>query len=325
MQQDYEGQRTALSIDVLVQQRRHKMPFLESAMLTDQSATGLVRRDHAKLLDVTDQLRLMGLERHLPLPQLVVCGDQSSGKSSVLESISGIKFPVNDGLCTRFATQVVLRRSVVEAGSVSIEPGISSSDEHKPELKAFSASGVRLESIPNFMDEAKKIMCPPGDSSFSDATLRVELSGPKQPHLTFVDLPGLFHSTDKSQDENAPDMVRDLIGRYMDGERTIILVILSAETDTSNQKVLQMAQEKDPVGKRTMGIITKPDKLDGAGPGRQQKFLEYARNREAHFELGWHVVRNASYLDRNDQTYDRRLKEDETFSLDRVSAGFSRR
>ncbi len=89
---------------------------------------GLLREDHAKLLDVTDRLRDLGLDRHLPLPQLVVCGDQSSGKSSVLESISGVKFPVNEGLCTRFATKVVLRRSAAEAGSVSIEPGESASD-----------------------------------------------------------------------------------------------------------------------------------------------------------------------------------------------------
>jgi len=55
----------------------------------------------------------------------VVVGDQSSGKSSLLEGVTGLAFPIASDLCTRFATQIVLRRASVEEASmkVSILPG----------------------------------------------------------------------------------------------------------------------------------------------------------------------------------------------------------
>lgn len=57
------------------------------------SGTLLQSQDHRDLLDVIDTLRSQGLSRFVDLPQIIVCGDQSSGKSSVLEAISGMSFP----------------------------------------------------------------------------------------------------------------------------------------------------------------------------------------------------------------------------------------
>jgi hypothetical protein len=59
----------------------------------------------AKLLDVINELRILDVDHELELPQLVVCGEQSSGKSSVLEAISRIPFPRAGTTCTRFVTQ----------------------------------------------------------------------------------------------------------------------------------------------------------------------------------------------------------------------------
>lgn len=47
-------------------------------------------------------------------------GDQSSGKSSVLEGLTGLPFPRDSGLCTRFPTQIVFKRSKVTGIEVSI-------------------------------------------------------------------------------------------------------------------------------------------------------------------------------------------------------------
>jgi GTPase SAR1 family protein len=282
-------------------------------MATDKPTAGLLRDEHAELLDVTDGLRRLGLARHMPLPQLVVCGDQSSGKSSVLQSISGVKFPVNDGLCTRFATQVILRRSERKSGCVSIEPGSSASEEEQQELKAFNEVDADFENIPVYMEKAKAIMGLVGDASFSDATLRVELSGPDQPHLTLVDLPGLIHAREGSQSMRDVEIVKDLARKYMSQERTIILVILSAKSDPGTQAILEMAQEFDRTGRRTLGIITKPDQLYAGSP-TERKFLSYARNEQTHFGLGWHVVRNADYREHMNPEYNPRDQERILFS-----------
>lgn len=75
------------------------------------SALQDLQKKQRRILDIVGQVRDCGLEGELSLPQLVVCGDQSSGKSSVLEALAGIPFPTKDGLCTRFATVINLRRS----------------------------------------------------------------------------------------------------------------------------------------------------------------------------------------------------------------------
>ena len=62
----------------------------------------------SRFLDVVDQIRDFDVSREFSLPQLVVCGRQSSGKSSVLEALTRVPFPRGDITCTRFATEYVI-------------------------------------------------------------------------------------------------------------------------------------------------------------------------------------------------------------------------
>lgn len=48
-------------------------------------------------LDLIDSLRALGVEQDLALPAIAVIGDQSSGKSSVLEALSGVALPRGSG------------------------------------------------------------------------------------------------------------------------------------------------------------------------------------------------------------------------------------
>ncbi|CAH0055843.1 unnamed protein product, partial [Clonostachys solani] len=64
-------------------------------------------RDH---LDIIDKL-----SRYVDLLQIVVYGNQSAGKGSVLEAISDLTLPTKDNLCTRFETELILRREATEA------------------------------------------------------------------------------------------------------------------------------------------------------------------------------------------------------------------
>ena len=82
---------------------------------TTSSLEGLQSVEQRNVLNIIDQLRKCGLESTLSLPQLVVCGDQSAGKSSVLEALTEVPFPRNDNLCTRFATEIILRRATSDA------------------------------------------------------------------------------------------------------------------------------------------------------------------------------------------------------------------
>jgi hypothetical protein len=98
-----------------------------------------------------------------------------------------------------------------------------------------------------------------GGQKFGKDVLRVELTGPKLPYLTVVDLPGLFHSCGPDQTEEDADYVARLVLSYMSRPQTMILATISAKSDLAAQIVTKYARQVDPDGHRTLGIITKPD------------------------------------------------------------------
>lgn len=270
--------------------------------------------DQLQLLDEIDKLRSHGISHYVSLPQLIVCGDQSSGKSSVLEAISGISFPTKDNLCTRFATEVILRKAAAVSLSVAIVPSQSRSEDECSRLVGFRQTLENLTAFPDLVDKAKDVMGVTGSAnSFSNDVLRVEISGPDKPHLTIVDLPGLIHSENKLQSAADVTLVGEMVKRYMDNRRSIILAVISAQNDYANQIVPKLAKGVDPNGRRTLGIITKPDTLHER-PESETAFVNLARNEDVEFRLGWHVLRNRDYRSRGSTTEARDRAEREFFS-----------
>lgn len=179
----------------------------------------LQSEDHRHLLDIIDKLRSQDISRYVDLPEIIVCGDQSAGKSSVLEAISGMPFPTKDNLCTRFPTELVLRRGDVTAPRVSINPGPERSDEERERLGSFQATMDPEDprSLGDIVERAKTAMPLSDSKEFSTDTLRIELSGPHQPHLTMVDLPGLFRAGNRDQSVDNAKTVRKMVKGYMKG------------------------------------------------------------------------------------------------------------
>ena len=131
------------------------------------------------LLDAIDSLRSQGVSHYVSLPQLIVYGDQSSGKSSVLEAISGIPFPTKDNLCTRFATELILRRASTVDLSISIVPSQNRSEAECHRLSEFRESVTNFDELPTLIEKAKEFMgISTTSSAFSNDVLRVEISGP---------------------------------------------------------------------------------------------------------------------------------------------------
>ena len=257
------------------------------------------------LLDDIDKLRSQGVDQFVNLPQLIVCGDQSSGKSSVLEAISGIPFPIKDTAETRFATEVILRRSSDKVVTISIVPSIDRSAEEQERLATLEKPLTNMGDISTIIHDAKAHMGVNDTSTgFSADVLRIEVSGPDQPHLTIVDLPGLIHSGTKNQSDESVRIVQDTVKKYMENRRSIILAIVTAKNDHVNQIVLKMSREVDPQGRRTMGVITKPDTLP-IGSKSETGFLNLAQNTEIPFRLGWHVLRNRRYETQSTTTLER--------------------
>jgi GTPase SAR1 family protein len=251
--------------------------------------------EQIELLDVVDSLRACGLSEIVALPQLIVCGDQSSGKSSVLEAISGIPFPRQDNLCTRFATEAILRRDSKDSISVSIVPAKDRAQADCDRLKQFRHDLKTKDDFIGLFEIAREAMgLSSTGKSFSNDILRVEFCGPSQPQLTLVDLPGLIHAHTNLQTPGDVKLVHSLVSRYLKNPRSIILAIVSAANDIGNQIILRNARQVDPQGSRTLGIITKPDLL-AKGSKKEEAFIALARNEDVKFILGWHVVKNLDF------------------------------
>lgn len=259
---------------------------------TTEALEGLCTQEQLDLLDSIDTLRSQGISHYVSLPQIIVCGDQSSGKSSVLEAISGVSFPVKSSLCTRFPTELVLRKHSHIGVRVSIVPHQSRSEAEQHSLGSFCEHLDGFEGLANLIENAKAAMgISTHGKAFSNDLLRVEVSGPDRPHLTIVDLPGLIHSETRQQSAADVQLVQDVVHSYMKEQRCIILAVISAKNDFANQIVLRLAKIADPSGSRTLGVISKPDVLV-PGSESEASFVSLAKNQDVEFRLGWHVLKN---------------------------------
>ncbi|KAE9373038.1 hypothetical protein N431DRAFT_465349 [Stipitochalara longipes BDJ] len=289
----------------------------EQHVPTSTSSLDALQSDEQRqFLNIVDSLRQCGLEGIVSLPQLVVCGDQSSGKSSVLEAITEIPFPRKENLCTRFATEIVLRRAPIPSIKTRIIPEKTRPKQEQDELEQFRESISDFLELPDLIDKATKLMglAEAGDqkrNAFARDVLSIEISGPDRPQLTLVDLPGLIHSENKTQSSDDVQLVSDLVEGYISNPRTIILAIISAKNDYANQIILKRAREFDKKGSRTLGIITKPDDLH-PNSGNETAFISLAKNEDISFALGWHVLKNRGFTDRHN-SFDQRNQSERAF------------
>jgi hypothetical protein len=163
-------------------------------------------------------------------------------------------------------------------------------------LKSFHKAIDDFQQLPDIIDEATEAMdlgvVGGADSrAFSRDVLSVQIDGPDRPQLTLVDLPGLIHSSNRSQTEADKDLILNLVKEYIHNPRTIILAVVSAKNDMANQIIVDFARKADQDNKRTLGIITKPDYLRG-GSENELSWIEIAQNKDVYLERGWHMLKN---------------------------------
>ncbi|KAE8356356.1 P-loop containing nucleoside triphosphate hydrolase protein [Aspergillus coremiiformis] len=266
------------------------------------------------LLDKIDKLFACNVGEYIALPQLVVVGDQSSGKSSVLEGLTRLPFPRDSGLCTRFATQIIFRRSrdmSTRQITASIIPASDSDAERATRLKAWrceSIGGLEPDIFSDIMEEVYEMM---GVSTtentslptFSKDVFRLEICGPEEDHLSVIDVPGIFKNTTPGITSKADiHVVRDMVETYMRNPRSIMLTVVPANVDIATQEIVEMAREYDPNGERTIGVLTKPDLVD---KGAEDRVLDLVAGNKLFIQHGWILVRNLNQQELRDGDTDR--------------------
>lgn len=248
-------------------------------------------------LEQIAELRAQGIGDHVDLPQLVVCGDQSAGKSSILEGITSLPFPRQEGLCTKFPTEIILRHSEGnQTIQASILPVASCAEQTKVKLQSYRRYLESFKKLPESIATAGSLMGLRGFEGIDDGpaflqgTLRIEVTGPVGLHLTVVDLPGLISVANEEQTEEDVHVIQTMVDSYLQNPRTIILAVVQASNDIANQGVIQKSRQFDPAGERTVGIITKPDLIN---QGTEKRIARLAKNEDTtKLKLGFFLVRN---------------------------------
>ena len=232
-----------------------------------------------KLINLIDQLRDVGVQEYIKLPRIASLGTQSSGKSSVLESIVGLDFlPRGDGVVTRRPLE--LRLCHIPDG----QPW-AIFEERKGE-KFTDFNKVR-ETIEALTDE----VCV-GEKNIVDKPIVLNVYSPTCPDLTLVDLPGVTRVPVGKQPKNIEEITKKMAKRYCEDPLTIILCVIAANSDIATSDGLKMAKEIDVNGVRTLGVLTKLDIMDAGTDARKALMGE-----EIPLKLGYVGVKNRSKQD----------------------------
>ncbi|XP_008108595.1 dynamin-1-like protein isoform X3 [Anolis carolinensis] len=244
----------------------------------------------------------------IQLPQIVVVGTQSSGKSSVLESLVGRDLlPRGTGIVTR-------RPLILQLVHVSPEDRRKTAgDENDPATWKNSrhlSKGVDAEEWGKFLHTKNKLYTDfdeirqeieseterisGNNKGISPEPIHLKIFSPNVVNLTLVDLPGMTKVPVGDQPKDIELQIRELILRFISNPNSIILAVTAANTDMATSEALKIAREVDPDGRRTLAVITKLDLMDAGTDA-----MDVLMGRVIPVKLGIIGVVNRSQLDIN--------------------------
>ena len=135
-------------------------------------------------------------------------------------------------------------------------------------------------------------------SIFSKDVLRLEISGPKEDHLSVIDVPGIFkRTTSRIATRSDIEIVAGMVHNYMRNPRSVILTIVPANVDIATREILKKTEEVDPHRVRTLRVLTKPESMD---KGAEKNVIDLVEGRKHQLKLGWHNFRNAGQAELGD-------------------------
>ncbi|XP_042352596.1 dynamin-1-like protein isoform X3 [Plectropomus leopardus] len=240
----------------------------------------------------------------IQLPQIVVVGTQSSGKSSVLESLVGRDIlPRGTGIVTR-------RPLILQLVHIDPEDRRKSNEENESKKNGRLYRGIDGEEWGKFLHTKNKIYTDfeeirkeieaetdriSGDNKgISDEPIHLKIFSPHVVNLTLVDLPGITKVPVGDQPKDIELQIRELIFKYISNPNSIILAVTAANTDMATSEALKVAREVDPDGRRTLAVVTKLDLMDAGTDA-----MDVLMGRVIPVKLGIIGVVNRSQLDIN--------------------------
>lgn len=307
--------------------------------VTEATGAGLrvLGRGVRKLVQAIQELRHLGVEDLLlPLPKICMIGDQSAGKSSLIEGISEIKVPRGPGTCTRCPLEINLSESKNPLGPWICNVSLHKKFVYEGKLgtgrvlgkNATKTEGVTRgrplgpwglqdseefhfatltskDEVEHVLHLAQLAILNPGKPwekylpgnpkpseehqvKFSPNVVRLDISGPALPNLSFTDLPGVISDSD-DEDVYLLDLVQNLVKEYIKAEDCINVLAIPMTHDPANSRASRLIRELK-AQDRTVGCLTKPDRIQK--DESLDQWLDILNGKTFRLGLGYHVIRN---------------------------------
>lgn len=253
--------------------------------------------DLVKQLNVLqNSLTQADISKLIQLPEIIVVGEQSSGKSSVLQSIIEREIlPKGQGIVTRCPIRIRMQKSKDEREFARFEH--------------LGATEFALDEVSEIIKKRTEELTV--IDYVTDIEITVDLFGPNMTNLTLVDLPGIVSIASEGQPKDIVQRIEKIVIDRISSNHVLILAITPTSNDSSNSKSVPMAKQADPEGSRTLGVFTKLDRIEkGCNP------FEMMNKISTYFKLGYVgvVCRDQSDIISGKTFEDQFKKEAEFFS-----------
>lgn len=101
----------------------------------------------------------------------------------------------------------------------------------------------------------------PANQAVSAVPIELRICSPNVPDLSLVDLPGYIELSSMDQPDTLKEEISNLCEKYIK-EPNIILAVCAANVDLANSPALRAGRRVDPLGLRTIGVVTKMDLVE---------------------------------------------------------------
>jgi hypothetical protein len=243
--------------------------FVELGASAGTSLAELSKQHIRPLLDLNDRINeLTADERSINSTRIVVVGDQSHGKTSVLEALSGVDLPRGEGIKTR--VPLILQLRCTPDGDEDFALIAVQGAEGQPERIKLSDVAAKVDEYTDKIAGAGK--------DVQDTPIDLKVFRHDADELTLVDLPGITRHAVAGQaggdGKKLEQLITGLCRKYMTPAESVILNVVTAMVDFSTSASLQISRDVDPTGERTLLCVTKIDEFSAGGEGGFARKME---------------------------------------------------